>query len=506
MRQLAVATILCVGLSVGAGRALATPLDDYVAAPDSSYGYSLVNTIPGPGYKAYVLNMTSQSWRSLQEVNRTVWRHWLTLVVPDQVSSPTALLWINGGNNTDSAPTWLDTTLLSVAGSARTVVADLRMVPNQPLVFTGDGRQRYEDAIVAYTLDQYMAAGDANWPVLLPMVKSAVRAMDTVQAYLRTGLSKPVEVTEFVVSGASKRGWTTWLTAAVDPRVVAIAPLVIDVLNMGPQMRHHFSAYGFYSEAIHDYVDLQIFERFDTPAGRALQTFVDPYAYRDRTALPKLLIHATGDQFFLPDSGQFYVHDLSGPTYLRYCPNTDHMLAGLDAPQALLTFYQSVLNGLPRPQFSWTVDPNDRIVVRTVTRPRRVRLWQASNPQARDFRLETLGAAWTSSEIFGSEPNLFVARVGTPVTGWTAFFAELTFDSGSALPHTYTTEVHVVPRCLPYASRFGLDEDWDIDMADVAVLADHWLTEDPTGDIAPRCGDGWVDLQDFATLASEITR
>jgi len=65
----------------------------------------------------------------------------------------------------------------------------------------------------------------------LPMTKSAVRAMDTVTAFL--GSSR--EVTSggrFVVAGGSKRGWTTWTTAAVDKRVVGIIPIVIDVLNI----------------------------------------------------------------------------------------------------------------------------------------------------------------------------------------------------------------------------------------------------------------------------------
>lgn len=38
------------------------------------------------------------------------------------------------------------------------------------------------------------------------------------------------DLKNFVVGGASKRGWTTWTTAAVDDRVVAIVPVVIDLL------------------------------------------------------------------------------------------------------------------------------------------------------------------------------------------------------------------------------------------------------------------------------------
>lgn len=35
-----------------------------------------------------------------------------------------------------------------------------------------------------------------------------------------------------MVAGASKRGWTTWTTAAVDKRVFAAIPIVMDLLNL----------------------------------------------------------------------------------------------------------------------------------------------------------------------------------------------------------------------------------------------------------------------------------
>lgn len=431
----------------------ATLLDEYIGALGENYSYSLAKTVTGRGYTAYVIDMTSQSWRSRTEVNRTLWRHRLTIIKPDQAAGNKALLWITGGNNDEPTPTHVDQMLLGIALGSNSVVTELRMVPNQPLVFPDGGGPKYEDAIIAYTFDKYFTTADANWPLLLPMVKSAVRAMDTVQDYLSSLDSGALDVNEFVVSGGSKRGWTTWLTAAVDERVIAIVPVVIDVLNMKEQMKHHFSAYGFYSDAIEDYVEKNIFDRLGTPEGLALMEIVDPYRYRGRYTMPKYLINSTGDQFFLPDSSQFYFRDLPGEKYLRYVPNTDHSLGGSDADKSLMVFYEAVLGGLPRPEFSWVVKDDDSIEINTVTSPVEVKLWQASNPEARDFRLETIGSAWTSSTLGGQSNGLYIAKVEQPQQGWKAFFVELTFESGLGVPYKFTTQVHVVPDTLLYASQ-----------------------------------------------------
>ena len=68
--------------------------------------------------------------------------------------------------------------------TTRSVVAELRMVPNQPLVFANDGgRERSEDEIIAYTWDKFLRTGDERWPARLPMTKAVVRAMDAVTAF-----------------------------------------------------------------------------------------------------------------------------------------------------------------------------------------------------------------------------------------------------------------------------------------------------------------------------------
>ncbi len=443
-------TIAIVFILAMAPLAIGTPLDDYVAAPDANYKYSLANTIKGEGYKAYVLDMTSQSWRSKEEVDRIVWKHWLTIITPDDVKANKALLWITGGSNDKPAPTKADSMLAGIAMKSKTVVAEIRMVPNQPLVFPDGGRPRYEDGIIAYTFNKYIDTGDETWPLLLPMVKSAVRAMDTVQSHVKSVSEGKLEINEFVVSGASKRGWTTWLTAAVDKRVVAIVPVVIDVLNMADQMEHHFSAYGFYSDAIKDYQEMDIFSRLNIPEGKKLREFIDPYEYLARYMMPKFMINSTGDQFFLPDSAQFYFNELPNPKYLRYVPNTDHGLGGSDASESLLAFYASVLKGSPLPKFSWRMGGNGLIVRNISGKLKQVNLWQASNAEKRDFRLETIGSVWKSSRLT-AQRGRYVAKVSEPDKGWTAFFAELIYDSGLGVPFKFTTQIYVVPDTLPFA-------------------------------------------------------
>jgi len=437
-----------------AALAAATPLDDYIAKPDPSYTYNLVNTIDTPLGKVYVIDMKSQTWRGEKEVNRTLWQHWLTIVVPNGVTSDTALLWINGGRNGGQPPSMPDGMMVGIALQSKTVVADLKMVPNQPLIFPDDpGNERHEDAIIAYTFDKFLKTQDPTWPLLLPMAKSAVRAMDTIQDHMAKVDGGKLKINSFVVSGGSKRGWTTWLTAAVDKRVKAIAPIVIDVLNMAPQMEHHYAAYGFYSPAIGDYEQMKVLNRMDTAGGGQIRNFVDPYEYRDRYTMPKFIINSSGDQFFLCDSAQFYYKDLPGPKHLLYNANTDHGLSGSEADKALLAWYTAILNNRPLPEYSWTVPGAGRLVVTAGTKPTQVNLWTATNPKARDFRLETIGKAWTSSPLTGDSKGVYEAAVKAPEKGWTAYFVELLFDSGAAAPYRFSTEVRVVPDTLPFADK-----------------------------------------------------
>ena len=291
-----------------------TALDRYVAAPDSNFSWKIVRDLQAEGVTATLLEMTSQQWLTDQEVERPLWTHWITIARPEKVTSNIALLFISGGGNDRPAPTRPPAWLVEIARETGTVTAELRLVPNQPVVFKDDPsrKPRSEDDFIAYTWDKYLRTGDEKWPARLPMTKSAVRAMDAVTAFTASAEGGGSEVTRFVVSGASKRGWTTWTTAVTDRRVVAIAPAVIDMLNVEPSFVHHWRVYGAWSDAVNDYVEHGIMDWMGTPQFRALMRIEEPYEYRERLTMPKFMVNASGDQFFLPDSSRFYFDELRG--------------------------------------------------------------------------------------------------------------------------------------------------------------------------------------------------
>ena len=53
-----------------------------------------------------------------------------------------------------------------------------------------------------------------------------------------------------MLSGASKRGWTTWLVGAVDKRVQALIPIVLDAINFVAVEKHQWRSYGGWAYAL----------------------------------------------------------------------------------------------------------------------------------------------------------------------------------------------------------------------------------------------------------------
>lgn len=430
-------------------------LDTYVARPDPSFAWKVEKTFTGAGYHGAVLELTSQTWMSAAQSNRPVWKHWLTVTIPDTINSNKAFLYIGGGSTASTAPIGPSERFALMAVDTGSVIAELGQTPNQPIRFADTPEvARSEDDMIAYLQARYDPATNPEALPRLPMVKSGTAAMTAVQQFLASDAGGKRTIDGFVVSGGSKRGWTSWLVGLLDERVVGMIPIVINVLDVDATTRHHWEAMGYFSPALGDYVNHKLIP--DEIGGKmtVVNTIEDPLNYRGRPQMlmPKFIINAVGDEFFPPDNTKYSYHLLPGGKQLRMLPNSRHSTAGTDINQSMTAWYDSVIHGRPVPEYTWTIREDGALVVDPGTmKPSAVLLWQGTNPAARDFRVQTLGdKAFTSSPLQPAADGTYVANVEKPATGFTAYFVELTYPSGTKYPFKFTTEVYVKPDILPY--------------------------------------------------------
>ncbi|MCC6682795.1 MAG: PhoPQ-activated pathogenicity protein [Phycisphaeraceae bacterium] len=417
-------------------------LVSYVQKPDDSFSYQVRQHMMLGATEAYELTMTSQTWHGI------TWKHRVFVVKPSKIyAEKQGLLLIAGGRwreGDDQPPTAEGAATLpkeamlfaTIAERLGSPVVVLMQVPFQPIF-----NNLREDAAIAYTFDQYLNTQQADWPLLLPMVKSAVRAMDAGQKFFQEQWGLNVE--HFTVTGASKRGWTTWLTGAVDPRVNAIAPMVIDVLNMQPQMKHQVETWGTFSQMIHDYTELGIIDRFEEPAGQELQRIVDPYAYRDRITMPKLIVLGTNDPYWPLDALNLYWDGLIGQKRILYVPNAGHSLeTGLTQVVAGVVAVHRAAAGMlqmPMPQWSFEEDEDGlAIEVRSDQTPRLVQAWSSNTP-TRDFR----GSGWTPQTLIAESDGPYRFHLPRPQEGHSAAYVELIYQDGD-LTYTLTTQLRII--------------------------------------------------------------
>jgi PhoPQ-activated pathogenicity-related protein len=414
-------------------------LDAYIHNGDNSFRWEITDNSRDDAGIHCVVNMTSQTWHDI------VWKHTMYMIEPAKLTNPDhCVLFITGGAIGEGPRTDEVQIANYIANLSGMYVAVLWQVPNQPLL----GGQN-EDGLITETLLKAIETKDASWPLLFPMAKSAVRAMDTVQELLSRYRNRNIK--GFVVFGASKRGWTTWLTAATqDSRVVAIAPMVINTLNMQPQSEYQMANWGFYSEQIGDYSRRRLLSGQIDPNSSPedlefrdrLWRMIDPYFYRSRVTIPKLLIHGTNDRYWNLDATKFYWDDLVGAKYLLTLPNVGHNL-GEERQKAMTTisaYARLVCSGGTLPAMTWKQETKGDAYTLSVTSNLPVKgakLWVAYN-EGRDFR----EAKWTSSDLQplqGSRGN-FLATIPKPPTGHIGFYIELETEY-DGIPCSLTTEV-----------------------------------------------------------------
>ncbi|NLU42809.1 MAG: phenylacetic acid degradation protein [Firmicutes bacterium] len=400
-----------------------TALDRYISADDPAYTFEVVGEPVSQGFFSTItLNLVSQRWQG------NLWSHNVTIYVPlfCRKSGPVTIL-VNGG----ARPSKDLQGLSAIAIATQLPIAILGSVPNQPLY----GLR--EDALIAHTFAKYLETGDETWPLLLPMTKSVVACMDALESYFSSeGRFTP---RGFIITGASKRGWTSWLSAAADPRVAGIMPMVYDNLNLKAQMDNQLATWGEYSPQIHDYTDLSIQAELESEEGFELAQIVDPYAYLDRLQVPKLIVIGSNDPYWPLGSINLYFDELPGENYVLIMPNTGHSEGDVNRLfPAVMAFQRDIAGVHELPSLSWDfyVDHNRKVARVTVYAPETatVQLWQATSESA-DFRQSN----WTRSSGVTSGPVAEFEML-LPDRGMKAVFADITVHiEGSGSTATFTT-------------------------------------------------------------------
>ena len=411
----------------------------YVAKQDESFEWKIrrMGTFKNSSYTE--LSLTSQTWRNI------IWRHQLFIIRPSTANAKNshAMLVIAGGRwrkeleDPPGEKTLPGSAAIFVTAAEKIghPVAVLLQVPYQPIL-----EGRFEDEAIAHTFEQYMRSGDDTWPLLLPMVKSAVRAIDAIQQYAGQSWSLPIKT--FTVTGASKRGWTTWLTGAIDSRVTALAPMVIDMLNMKEQMEHQVTVWGKPSEQIQDYTKRGLHRQLDSAQGKQLRDIVDPFSYRTFLSQPKLMILGTNDAYWPVDAVNLYWNELKGENYVVYIPNQGHgifdiqrIVGGLHALNCHAIGSQSL------PKLSWKFnihENNVTVQIQSDQEPALVRTWIAKQPQ-RDFR----NARWKSYPCEVAD-NLYTHQFPVDHDAFQAVFAEVKYKR-LPIPLFLSSTVKVIP-------------------------------------------------------------
>jgi PhoPQ-activated pathogenicity-related protein len=413
----------------------ATALKSYLNNGDKTYHWEIKESYSADDVTVYTVLLTSQKWRE------HIWTHQMTIMVPKENKYNGALLFITGGSvNKEGLPNWSDKenrelrVFASIAKQNNAITAVLRQTPNQPL-YNG----LTEDALISYTLHSFKKDGDYSWPLLFPMVKSAITAMDAVQEISQQKLKH--KVSRFVVSGASKRGWTTWLTGASDRRVTAIAPMVIDMLNMPVSMNYQIKVWKDYSVQIEDYVKLGLVQDIGTSSSNDLTAMIDPYSYRKMLTMPKMILMGTNDEYWPIDNIKNYYDSIPGQNLIHYVPNVGHSLGdGVEAMSTLSAFFGNTLSKTPYPVCSWNTSLSKNginvAIKTTADKLTDVIVWHADSPDL-DFRNDK----WESESLGIHRKSLVNVIEEFPPSGYRAFYINLKYKNAKGIEYMESTRV-----------------------------------------------------------------
>lgn len=408
------------------------------------YRYLLNGVLPSrfhidpskPPVQVNIYKLNSQSWSPAGLVTPQQWTHNVDIFIPRNVKGTTALLAIDMSYES----------MVDIAQSTNTIVVSLDNIPSVGLIYQNDKTPRVEDDSIGRSFELFMQNPEQRQelPLHVPMTAAISQTIRLAQQEL-----KPWHVDKFIVTGASKRGWATWLAGITDPSVVAIVPFVADVLNTKDIMKHMYQTYGGnWPIAFKPYYDHNLDLEVGKPAFDKLMKIEDPLQYLHsseaaRLAIPKYIINASGDDFFPADDSQYYYDQLPGEKSLRIAPNSDHVGIANFMQDSLIHFVNRFQDHVALPTITVgkadAANPQQRLVTFS-EKPTKVVQWTAINTNSRDFRYDC-GIHYKSEPLMATAGNTVNLSLNYAGAGWQARFIEATFADG----YVATTQVYITP-------------------------------------------------------------
>ena len=428
-----------------------TSMSDYIESTKNEFSYDIQEVIYEENWTGYHIKMISGEWLDSKKVDQVEWWHYVDIIIPKQTTSSTGIMFIDGGEKSEDYFR-LDAQSIRNAIKTEAVIVNVSNIPFQPLNFLSSEQDSFEeDDLIAFAWNKFLKQGakqkDVEWLPRFPMTRAIVRAMDLAQEII---LQNDIVVKDFVVSGASKRGWTAWTTAAVDSRVKAVVPMVIDMLNLVPSFENHYRSYGEFSPAVQEYVNYNIQDWLGTEEFKVLMSYIEPFSFIDKFTMPKYIINAGSDEFFSTDSWRFYYDKLPGEKIIRYVPNKNHSLDGRYLTEDLVSYFYRVINDIEIPSLSWNLSDNKLIAELDYDGEYDVSVWTAKNDNGRDFRLWEEGELWEETSIGKLANNKYELNVSSNLKGYKATMIEFTIDPESEFPLIISTGPFVFPEKYPF--------------------------------------------------------
>lgn len=409
-------------------------LGTYLRNGDYTYNWELERSARDSGCTVHRLRLTSQRWRD------RVWKHRLSVIVPDQVSHPGVLLFLSGEGAGDSAPVrdgepaefWLASAARLAAG-CEAVVALLGQVPNR-----SSADSLNAGAWIRRTLELAVEDGDDSWPLLFPMTKCVIRAMDAVTEFCAERLGR--KAGGFVVGGAAEQGWAVWFAASRDERVSAISPWSADMLNAGRRASALSSrppddspGGGYASTLLHGLSG--------TERGQSLATSVDPYARADSLPMPKLVVLGAAAPAREVSETAGCLDSLPGINRVRYLPGVGRDLSRDSAAfGALGTFFSMLLEDEEIPSYRYSARrKGDSLSIDLSFAPDR--LVGAERWYAVSDTLDFGGSDWHAEPLALSGTGRMTVTVPFPSLGYAACYVDLIYRTAGGRPYRFSTRI-----------------------------------------------------------------